>query len=343
MSTQQQALSERSRSHSDLVEQKKIIAGIKLDLLPFVPVVGLETSHSQTLLGHFIKSKTFEASGRQEYLKLPDGDLMSLKIYPNEKPAVVTLFHGLAGDHTSDYIQRSAKLAYDLGYSVVLVDHRGAGLAEGKARRPYHSGRGDDASEVSLKLKEFFPDKKQIFIGFSMSGSILLNLVSGRYGKHKPDFCVVVNAPLNLYKASTFLTKGFSRFYDLRFYFLLKKLIRKAEPNIYLPTVAKTRMIDDLFTSKRSGFVDSLDYYTQCSSYPYLDRIDVPTFVLTSKDDPFIAFEDYANAQWNDFTHRTFIDYGGHMGYISKHRSEKYGIRWLDDYLHKVLLAIESL
>jgi len=155
------------------------LSKVQLDLPPFVPILKIETAHSQTLLGHLIKSKNFTEHGRQMFLTLPDGDQMSLKIFENKsaikKNKVVTLFHGLAGDHTSDYIQRSAKLAFELGYSVVTVDHRGAGLAEGLAKKPYHSGRGEDASEVSLKLREIFPTCKQVFIGFSLRCSVVLN------------------------------------------------------------------------------------------------------------------------------------------------------------------------
>lgn len=347
MSTKEQVIHERERQNPNLVKLSVPFSQLKLDLLPFVPVLKVETAHSQTILGHVLKSKNFNEQGRQMFLTLPDGDQMSLKIYENKsanrKQAIVTLFHGLAGDHTSDYIQRSAQVAFDLGYSVCMVDHRGAGLAEGMAKKPYHSGRGEDASEVSFKLREMFPKKKQIFIGFSMSGSILLNLITRRYGQHLPDYCVVVNAPIDLLKASSHLIKGFSRLYDIRFYHNLKKLIAKADPRVYLPLVANSRLIDDVFTSKKSGFIDSFDYYEQCSTHKYLNQISVPTFVLTSKDDPFIAFEDYTTANWNDITHRTFIDHGGHMGYISKHKSKKYGIRWLDDYLHKVLVTIDSI
>jgi hypothetical protein len=348
MSTKEQIVSERKRQNSNLVNLSKLkIDTVKLDLLPFVPVLKLETAHSQTILGHVIKSKIFNEDGRQMYLLLPDGDQMSLKIYENKsannKHSIVTLFHGLAGDHTSDYIQRSARLAFDMGYSVCLVDHRGAGLAEGMAVKPYHSGRGEDAAEVSLKLREMFPQQKQIFIGFSLSGSVLLNLVTKRYGQHLPDYCVVVNAPIDLLKASSHLIKGFSRLYDIRFYHMLRKLIAKVDPKVSLPLVANSRLIDDVFTSKKSGFVDSYDYYEQCSTYKYLDQIAVPTFVLTSKDDPFIAFDDYSTARWNDLTHRTFIDHGGHMGYISKTKDKKFGHRWLDHYLYKVLTAVDQI
>ena len=319
---------------------------IKLDLPAFVPILKIETAHSQTLLGHLIKSVSFTEPGRQMFLTLPDGDQMSLKIFENKsasrKDKVVTLFHGLAGDHTSDYIQRSAKLAFDLGYSVVTVDHRGAGLAEGLAKKPYHSGRGEDASEVSLKLREMFPTMKQIFIGFSLSGSVVLNLVTQRYGKDLPDYAIVVNAPINLQEASNHLIRGFSRIYDLRFYFMLRRLILKFEPDFKIPRVSNTRLIDDLFTSIKSGFADAADYYDRCSTFKYLDQISVPTFVLTSKDDPFIAFRDYEMAQWSSLTHRTFVEHGGHMGYISKHKSGQYGRRWLDDYIHQVLIAIEN-
>lgn len=319
------------------------IADLDLKLSPFVPFVKLETAHSQTLLGHLLKSNDFNQKGEQLYLKLSDGDSLSLQIFKNQSPHVVVLFHGLGGDSKSDYMQRSAQVAFDLGHSVVLVDHRGAGLAAGLAQKPYHSGRGEDAAVVSLKLRELFPEKKQIFIGFSMSGSILLNLVTQRRGDQLPDYCVVVNAPINLSKSSKLLMSGFSKIYDIRFYQMLRKLIFANDQSIRLPSWGTTQLIDELYTSKKSGFKDSHDYYTQCSTQLFVNQIATPTFVLTSKDDPFIAFEDYKTAKWNRLAHTTFVDHGGHMGYISKVKSVRFGSRWLDDYLYKVLMLIGNM
>ena len=316
------------------------IYDLNLQLEKFEPFFNFETAHTQTLLGHFIKSPIFTQALSHELVELPDGDMMGVKIHHNESPYIVAIFHGLGGDSSSDYMQRTARIADSLGLSVALVEHRGVGLSEGRAVKPYHSGRGDDASNVSLFLRKKFPMKKQIFIGYSLSGSVLLNLVTGRSGDYLPDYAIVVNAPIVLSRASAMLQKGFSKLYDFRFYMLLKKIIRRKDPNLKMPLLGTTQLIDKLYTSRNSGFKNEEEYYQTCSTYPHLNKIKIPTFVLTSEDDPFITFLDYEKADWNLKTHRTFVKHGGHMGYISKKKIHFFQHRWLDHYIHQVFQQI---
>lgn len=314
------------------------IQNMTLQLETFEPIFRLETSHTQTLLGHYLPFKEFDQTGKLEFLTLPDGDELAITSTSHpEGKHVVVLFHGLGGDSTSDYIQRAAQLAYNMGHHVVRVDHRGAGASEGRARKPYHSGRGEDASVVSRYLRTKYSQAKQIFIGFSLSGSVILNLITLRYGTELPDMAIVVNAPINLEKACWQLTKGFTKIYDIRFYFLLKKLIRRIHPEIELPIWGSTWDLDEIYTGKQSGFLDRHDYYKNCSTQPYVNNIQIPTFVLTSEDDPFIPVEDYREAHWNEKTHLTISKFGGHMGYISKLKNNQFERRWLDHYLHEAL------
>ncbi len=322
-----------------------VISKIDLGLTELRPYWPVLTGHTQTLLGHFVPTPVFKELGETIHLQLPDGDFCGLQIFvpPNGKnEKVLSLYHGLAGNHQSDYMQRSARLAYDRGWTVVWVDHRGAGIAEGMARHPYHSGRGEDASEVIGFLRKKFPQAQQIAAGFSMSGSILLNLVTGRRGVHKPDFTICVNAPINLKKASELLTNGLSKIYDIRFYRRLKKDIQKNYGQ-KIPFLKQTHYVDDHFTSVRSGYLNKDDYYEKCSTYKYVQNVSVPTFILTAKDDPFIAFEDYRDLKWPDCVHVTYSNYGGHVGYYSKDRLDPFNHRWLDHYLDRVFSTISSL
>lgn len=319
------------------------IADLELNLKPFEPFFKFETAHTQTLLGHFIKSPVFGKKLKVHQIQLPDGDQMSVQTHIGKSQFIVVVFHGLGGTADSDYMHRTAIVADRLGHSVVLVEHRGVGKSKGFAQKPYHSGRGEDASAVSEYLRQTFPDKVQIFIGFSLSGSVLLNLLTERFGTHLPDYGIVVNAPIKLNHSSSMLQKGFSKFYDLRFYFMLKKMIKEQDSKVKLPLWGSTQLIDKLYTSQKSGFKDDQDYYKICSTYPYLKQIRVPTFVLTSEDDPFIVFKDYANAEWNEQTHRTFIKHGGHMGYVSRRKITPFDRRWLDHYINQVLHQISEL
>ncbi len=330
-----------------------VISDLKLDIQDLeplrLPFFTCETGHSQTLIGHFVPTADFKEKHQVEYFKFSDGDQCALKIYennnPNKKNIVLSLYHGLAGDHRSDYMQRTARVAYDLGWSVVLVDHRGSGLAEGLAQKPYHSGRGEDISDIIVYLRQRFKNSIQVANGFSMSGSILLNLICERYGEHKPDYAVVVNAPIDLARAADLLTKGLSKLYDFRFYQKLRISLKK-NYNFKIPLTGFMHQIDDAFTAKKSGFENKEDYYENCSTYKYIQNIKTPTFVLTAMDDPFVSFESYKNLTWPESVHVTYSKYGGHMGYFSKmdlsDRNTNFKKRWMDQYLHRVFLKIEE-
>jgi predicted alpha/beta-fold hydrolase len=322
---------------------------LDLKLSDLVPYFNFETGHSQTLIAHFVPTPDFVEPFEVRNVIFSDGDQCALKVYKNtngnRKNIVLSVYHGLAGDHQSDYMQRAARVAFDLGWTVVLVDHRGAGLAEGKAKFPYHSGRGDDVSDILQFLKTEFSGFIQVANGYSMSGSILLNLLTGRKGTCQPDYAIVVNAPIDLLQASMGLAKGLSRLYDIRFYQKLKQALKKNH-QIEIPFNGHTYDVDDLFTSVKSGYKNKEDYYEQCSTYKYVESIKTPTFILTAQDDPFVLFERYQNLKWPSCVHLTYSKCGGHMGYFSKNNLVLNGInfkkRWMDQYLYQVFGKIEE-
>jgi uncharacterized protein len=322
---------------------------INLNVPNLEPFFKFETGHSQTLMSHFIRSPDFIQDYEVQYVTFADGDQCGLKIYENKgsnkKNIVLSLYHGLAGDHRSDYIQRTARVAFDRGWTVVMVDHRGAGLAQGRARLPYHSGRGEDISDVISYLRQRFSNSLQVANGFSMSGSILLNLITGRRGQMKPDYAVIVNAPVDLRSAADLLNKGLSRIYDLRFYHTLRQEL-VSHFDVKLPLIGGLRCIEDRFTAVRSGFKNRDDYYEHCSTEKYIANIKTPTFLLTAEDDPFISFEKYKNLSWPDSVHTTYSKYGGHVGYFSKKDimsgEKNFKKRWMDQYLDRAFQKIEE-
>lgn len=311
---------------------------IKLDLREMSPYIPVLTGHSQTLLGHLVPSPRLNAVVQPQVLTLPDGDELYIEYVDNKSNTTVSLFHGLGGSSAADYIGRTARIAGKMGWNIILVNHRAASV-KAKATKTYHSGRGEDAGAVMEWARKKFSGTKLVGVGFSMSGSILLNLLSGRYGESKPDYAVIVNAPLDLKKAAVRLTYGMSKIYDYRFYLILKKIILEKD-NIKLPPIGRTLDIDDIYTSKKNGFVNGDDYYEKCSVLNYVDRVKTKTFVLSSYDDPFIDVNDYLNAKWGPDVHLTLQKFGGHMGYFNKKTHPQYGRRWLDHYLRTVFEKI---
>lgn len=313
-----------------------------LQLDPFVPFIPVLTGHTQTVLGHVWPSRYLDFHFAEHVLRLSDGDELLLEYADNGSPFTVSLYHGLAGDSQSDYIRRTALLARRLGWNIVRVNHRGAS-AKARAHKTYHSGRGADAAEVLRWARGRFPGSRQVAVGFSMSGCVLLNLLTGRSGDEQPDYAVVVNAPLDLARSSELLTVGFSRVYDLRFYLLLKKIIRERGEGLGpMPFLGRTMDVDELYSSKLNGFKNALDYYNQCSVVEHVDRITTKTFVLSAEDDPFVDARDYRQASWGPGVQLELQRFGGHMGYFAKSRHPEYGHRWLDHYLERVFREIRT-
>ena len=226
--------------------------------------------------------------------------------------------------------------------NIICVNHRGAS-SRAFSKKSYHSGRGEDAESVILWARKKFQGSKIVAIGFSLSGAIMLNLLTQRYGVQGPDYAIVVNAPLNLFDSSKKLSQGFSKIYDWRFYLNLKKILKaKHQEASQWPYLQKVEYIDEHYTSRVNGFENAEDYYLKCSPVKYLHQIKTPTFVLTSEDDPFVSVEFYRSAQWSDWVHLHIAPSGGHMGYIAKNKIEKFGCRWMDYYISRVLIYLQG-
>ncbi len=305
------------------------------------------SGHLQTIAGALLPSPKLGHPGQKIEIPLSDGDLLVGFLNEGSSDTVVSLFHGLAGDIDSNYMHRATLLCQKLGHSVVRVNHRGAGAGHGLARKSYHSGRGDDVGEVIEALRRRFPGRRQIAIGFSMSGNILLHLLcglgNGLGGGRQPDGAITVNASIDLERAAQQLRRGLNRIYDLSFVRDLRTLIMEkqkinlADPRLQISRWSSVYELDRLFTAGANGFKDREDYYRSCSTKNHVQRIQIPTYVLTAADDPFVRVQDYREASWSPAVSLHIEKRGGHLGYLSKISREGGLQRWLERYLEKAI------
>lgn len=300
--------------------------------------------HLQSILGHLLPSKTLKEKAEVIHISLQKGpDKVHSKYFEGEKPIVVYLFHGLGGSSEASYMHRTAIIARELGCHVFMTNHRGCGEGAGLASEPYHSGRSEDLSSVIQYGRTRFPHHKHIAIGFSLSANALLLLVS----KHKdyilPHGVIAVNAPINLDRTSKNLNVGLNQIYNKTFLRELKSYIKiNRLKDVSLVSKAKTmREFDEFLTAPVCGFTDHLDYYERCSAKKYLNLIEIPTVILTAKDDPFVSACDYFEAELSPSTFLHMEEKGGHMGYLSKMGPRTF--RWLDVALERYLKTITGL
>jgi uncharacterized protein len=316
---------------------------MNLQIEPCIPPLWARGGHLQTLMAYGLPSLKPTQNYKAVLIPLPDGDQLTGRFYQGTSSTLILLFHGLIGSVDSSYMGRMAQLCLKENHSVLLMNHRGCGEGVQLARGPYHSGRGDDISEVVKFCRKTWPQKQLLAMGFSMSANALLSLLTGQRGEHLPDQAIAVNGPSDLQAASESLKVGLNRLYDLWFVDGCRREIQlKRKHQLLLESVPLSRWhhlhdVDELYTAPRGGFKNAQDYYTQCSTAPHLSKISIPTFILMSKDDPFIPWEPYLSAQTNSNVHLHLEKTGGHMGYLSQTSSPWGYKRWMDETLMKVI------
>jgi hypothetical protein len=127
---------------------------------------------------------------------------------------------------------------------------------------------------------------------------------------------------------------------------LRARYARKVElfPGRYAPveeigSVRSIREFDGKVVARYCGFRDADDYYYRAASARVVDRIEVPTFVLQAKDDPFIRLFAETRAKILDNSNIAFVEtrHGGHCAYLSKDAGDE--IHWAEAMVVRFLQA----
>jgi len=88
------------------------------------------------------------------------------------------------------------------------------------------------------------------------------------------------------------------------------------------------RLFDELYTAPRSGFESAEDYYRQTSCAAVIPRIQVPTLILTARDDPFVTVEPFEQLKVPPHILVRIVLHGGHIGFLGWDGAG--GIRWAE-------------
>lgn len=306
---------------------------------PFRPLLGLGNAHVQTVLGHLAPGKGFSRRSLPRTVDLEDGDLL---VWHDSVPPtwrrgqpVVVLIHGMGGSHRSGYIQRTARTFWEMGYRIARVDLRGCGLGVGLARKQAHGGLSSDLRLLLCDIAAHAAGSPVVLIGFSLGGNVVLK-AAGEGGLTPAVRAVAAVAPpMDLARCSALISSPRNRVYDL---FFVNDLVNKAKvreqffPEVPAPKLrgpAKTlRGFDDCYTAPIWGFDDAADYYRRQSSLPWVERICLPTLLLTAQDDPFIAVEPFLAIKPGGAITVEIQQHGGHLGFLGS--DGRGGVRWAD-------------
>jgi predicted alpha/beta-fold hydrolase len=295
----------------------------------FVPAWWLPDGHSQTLWGKFFR-KRHDVPMIVERLETHDDDFLDMwRLHaPQAAPRLVVL-HGLEGSPRSEFITALAQGAQQRGWGLDVPVHRGCGEEMNRAPRYYYAGDSKDFDAAISHILKSHPTAPLLLCGISLGGNQLLKWL-GEHGTQLPASVVAacaISVPFDLARSCSHIDSGLSRIYSRNFLRTMKpKALAKIAQHPGIASSASVRRansiwsLDNAFTAVVHGFRDAADYYDQCSSIRFLDRIRLPTLLLSARDDPFhpasVLDDVHSIAQRNRALALDFHDRGGHVGFV---------------------------
>ena len=306
----------------------------------FKPAWWMTNRHVQTIMPRFFRP-FHHTRYELEQLDTPDGDFIELawSLPHNETAPLAVVLHGLVGNINSFYAKGMMKALKKQGYAVVLMHFRNCSTEVNRLPRAYHSGDTADLAFFINHLKQQYPDRAMVAVGFSLGGNVLAKYLGEENTNCPLNAAAVVSAPYDLSSSSDVIRKSLGKIYQKYLLDRMKKSMQRKLPQIkqQIPITTDQLMnIDDLLefdnqlTAPLHGFENAHDYYRKASAMPYLKDIAIPTLIIHAKDDPMLSIKAVPSRQdVSEHVTLRISDKGGHVGFISGKNPFK-PIFWLE-------------
>jgi predicted alpha/beta-fold hydrolase len=272
--------------------------------------------------------------GSRLLLPLGDGSGDRLAAALNRPAAVraprplAVLVHGLGGTENSHYVLSAASHLLRLGYPVLRLNLRGAGVSRASCRFQYHAGRTGDFAAALAALPPPLTAAGVVAIGYSLGANMLLKFLGERGSAAPLKAAIAVSAPLDLSACAREIRRPRNALYQ-RYLLRAMRLESLGEGAEITPgeraAITDSRSVwefDQRFVAPRNGFAGAEDYYARNASRQFLDGIAVPTLVIHALDDPWIPPAPYLGHDWRRNPSVTLLlsPGGGHVGFQGSNR-----------------------
>jgi len=251
--------------------------------------------------------------------------------------------HGLNGSSDAHYMRGLAAKAFARGMNVVRLNQRNCGDTEHLAEGLFHSGLTADAALVIDELTRVDGLPAIAAAGYSLGGNLALKL-AGEYGPNPPRALTAVAAVspiIEIGECTRALERPENWLYQWNFVRDLKRRIRRKDALrrgafdlARLRAIKTVRAFDDAYTAPYFGFRSAEDYYHRASAMRVVDRISVPTLVISAEDDPFVPPEPFRDPRvaGNPHIELRLSAHGGHCGFVAARAGEDDGY-WAENQI----------
>ena len=306
---------------------------------PFVPPRWLKNGHAMTL---------YAWSRRRRFPDLPAAERRLFKVDADStvaadcfwqpdraaRPLLLAL-HGLESSSDAHYMRGLASQALRRGWNAVLLNQRNCGGTERLTPGLYHSGLTADPLAVMRELVNVDGIRDIGVVGYSLGGNLTIKLAGelGDSGSLPVRAVVAVSPTIDLNICVQAIERRANVAYQWNFVRNLRARMRRkaaAWPGAFdvapLGRIWTIRAFDERYTAPFHGFAGATDYYTRASAMRVIDRIRIPTLILTAEDDPFVPGDQFraAAVRDNPFVTARVEKWGGHCGFIAPGEPEPY-------------------
>ena len=313
----------------------------------FTPRRGLRNGHLMTIYA-WAKPRRFPhlPAAEARYYDTETGTRVLAHCYWQPDRATHPLLlalHGLEGSSEAHYMRGIADKAFRRGFSVMLLNQRNCGGTEALCDGLYHSGLTHDAAYVIDHLARSEGIRRTVVAGYSLGGNLALKL-AGDFGATPPPelrgVCAV-SPIIEIEPCVRALERRANLAYQLNFVRGLRARMRRknlSHPGRFdvgkLRGVWTVRQFDDAFTAPFFGFSGAEDYYHRASAMRVVDRIAVPTLIITAEDDPFVPAEPFRDPRvtGNPHINLKVTPHGGHCGFVGEATPASDGY-WAEDQI----------
>jgi len=282
-------------------------------------------------------------------METKDNDFIDLDFSTVQSDKIAIAIHGLEGSSDSNYIKTITQTLNQNKIDVVAFNMRSCSGEPNRLLSSYHSGKTEDLFEIIQFLEQHYHYTDIYIIGYSLGGNLALKFM-GEYAQKMPKIvklAVGVSVPCDLEGSVEAISKKENKIYRNGFLKTLKqKALHKAnqfpKANLEVNRIKKATNFyefDDLVTAPIHGFKNAKAYWTQSSCKQFITKINLPTLLITAKDDPFLNEECHPVKESKNNDNFTFLQtqYGGHIGFVNGFILRKQ--RWLED---KILTFIQE-
>ncbi|MCG8570422.1 MAG: alpha/beta fold hydrolase [Spirochaetes bacterium] len=258
---------------------------------------------------------------------------------------MVVLLHGWEGNSNAAYIVTTGEAFYLSGYNVFRLNFRDHGDTYHLNEGLFYGTLEEEVFDAIDQIAQLNKRNPLYIIGFSLGASFTLRIAAKASSNPIPNLkqVIAINPPLNPYHSTLCIDQS----YIFRKYFLRKwkTSLKKKQtlfPQLYdfQDWLEVDNCIDltDILIKNYSSFSDYLEYFMSYTlTLDYLQKISIPTMILTTEDDPVIPIEDFT--QVNEETNIKCIiqPYGGHCGYIQNLKWQAFYVDFILEYIENVL------